>query len=37
MTKTTTKTWAQSLNDALDANLKAHGPGVIIGKLRNDT
>jgi len=34
--QTTTKTWAQALTDALDANLAAHGPGVIIGKLRND-
>jgi len=33
---TTTKTWAQALTDALDANLAAHGPGIIVGKLRND-
>jgi len=34
--QTTTKTWAQSVNDAMEANVKAHGPGVIIGAIRND-
>tara|TARA_B110000444_G_C18632689_1_gene497604 strand:+ start:273 stop:452 length:180 start_codon:yes stop_codon:yes gene_type:complete len=34
--KSKKNTWAQSVKDAMEANVKAHGPGVIIGAIRND-